>query len=92
MTFKFRRASGLPILLEPQELHAMETLQAQGRWEELDDYEHELRSEDNLCTLLVEVGKIDELEYFIKSLYDTHPVKLNFDTKEALILDVGGEN
>lgn len=89
MILTVRRASGLPIALEPEEEHALLTLEAQGRWDELEHLERDLRKSDVIKELKVECVHIDELILLLSSLNCPYPITLDFQRGTAVILDNG---
>lgn len=89
MIFKVRRASGLPIALEPEEEHALLVLEQQGRWEELEHLERDLRKGDALKEINVESDRYEELVVLLGSLNCPFPVTIDFQRKTIVILDNG---
>lgn len=92
MIFNVRRASGFPICLEPEEQHCLNTLEEQGRWLELEEYERTLRHSDALKDLKIQTEKLEELLVFINSIGDSlNSLRINFAKKEIVIEDQGDE-
>lgn len=89
MIFTVRRASYFPIILEPEEQHTLETLDEQGRWVELEDYEETLRKSDNLKEISVQTEKYEELILFLDSINHKGPITINFEKKTIVIEDNG---
>lgn len=92
MIFTVRRASGFPIVLEMEEQHALDTLEEQGRWVELEDYEKTLRQSDALKELKIETEKLEELLVFLNSIGNPlSSMRINFQKKLLVIEDQGDE-
>ncbi len=91
MIFDVRRASYFPIILEPEEQHTLDTLEEQGRWAELEDYERTLRQSDVLKEIKVETERLDEIMLFLNSIHHTGPITINFE-KNLIILEDNGDN
>lgn len=92
MIFNVRRASGFPIILELEEQHALDVLEEQGRWAELEDYEKTLRHSEALKDLKVECEKLEELLIFINSINNPFSsLTINFVRKTIVIEDNGDE-
>jgi len=89
MIFTVRRSSYFPILLEMEEQHALDVLEEQQRWVELEAFEHDLINSDTLKEIKVETERLDELLVFLTSLNHMGSIKINFQKKEIVILDVG---
>ena len=92
MTFRLSRESGLPIVMEEDEIHTINTLEAQGRWTEVEDYCKELRDGEDLKTLIIEVDTIEELMLFLTTLEDNYSFIVNFKHKTIIIEDGGRAN
>lgn len=92
MIFSVRRASGFPIVLEMEEQHALDTLEEQGRWLELEEMERTLRQSDSLKDLKVECEKLEELLIFINSIGNPlSSLTINFAKKQIVVEDQGDE-
>lgn len=92
MIFNVRRASYFPIVLEMEEQHTLDTLEDQGRWAELEDYEATLRHSDALKEIKVECEKLEELLIFINSINSgLCSLTINFVKKSIVIEDQGDE-
>ena len=92
MIFNVRRASGFPIVLETEEQHALDTLEEQGRWAELEDMERLLRQSDALKELKIETEKLEELLVFINSIGNPlSSLTINFAKKTVIVEDQGDE-
>lgn len=90
MIFNVRRASGFPIILEMEEQHALDVLEEQGRWVELEDYEATLRHSDSLKEIKVECEKLEELLVFMNSVGNPlSSMRVNFAKKTIVIEDNG---
>ena len=82
----------MPILLEEEEIHTLETLDSQGRWDELADYEKELRSgDDDLKELRVEADNIQELKFVLQAIDTRHQFIIDFE-KMLIIIDDSGRD
>lgn len=90
MVFRLSRQSRLPLLLEEDEKHTLETLEAQGRWSEVSDYEDELRADlDSMKEIEIEAFSLEEL-YLALNLFDPHAKFLiDFIGRTILIMDSG---
>lgn len=92
MIFNVRRASGFPIILEMEEQHSLDTLEAQGRWQELEEMERTLRQSDALKELKIETEKLEELLVFMNSIGNPlSSFTINFAKKTLIIQDQGDE-
>lgn len=92
MIFNVRRASGFPIVLEMEEQHALDTLEEQGRWSELEEMERLLRQSDALKELKIETEKLEELLIFLNSIGNPlSSLTINFSRKTVVIEDQGDE-
>jgi hypothetical protein len=89
MILSVRRSSGFPILLEPIEMFTLEQLERQGLYEQLADYEKQLRQSEGLKDLKVEATKLEEILVFIQSLQHHGPIVLDF-SRGLIILDDAG--
>jgi len=92
MVLTVTRASGLPICLEPEEEHALKTLEEQGRWIELEHFERDLRKSDVIKELKVECVQLEELILLLSSLNCPYPITIDFNKRTATILDNGGDH
>jgi len=93
MIFNVRRASFFPIVLEMEEQHILDTLEAAERWTELEDYERSLRHSDALKEVKVECEKLEELLVFLNSIGNPlSSLTVNFAKKTIVINDLGDEN
>jgi hypothetical protein len=92
MIFRLFRDSGLPILLEEDEAHTIKTLEAQGRWSELDNYYEELKNQDGLKEITIEANTIEELKFFLTTIDDTFEFRINFEKKYVAIMDGGRDH
>src|SRR5690349_4322829 len=93
MIFNVRRASYFPLVLEMEEQHILDTLEAGERWTELEDYEKQLRHSDGMKELKVECEKLEELLVFLNSIGNPlSSMTINFSRKTIVINDVGDEN
>jgi hypothetical protein len=92
MIFKLSRESGLPIMLEEEEIHCIKTLEVQGRWTEVEDYCKELRDSDDLKVITIEATTIEELKLFLTTLDDANRFIINFETKTIIVEDGGNSN
>jgi hypothetical protein len=92
MIFNVRRASGFPIVLEMEEQHALDVLEEQGRWSELEEMERTLRHSDSLKDIKVECEKLEELLIFMHSIGNPlSSLTINFSKKTITIEDNGRE-
>lgn len=89
MTFRLTRSSRLPVMLEPDEIHMMQTLELQGRWIELEDYEKELREGDGLKSLNIEIDKLEELKMFLTTIEPCITFLIDFENMYITIMDTG---
>lgn len=92
MIFRLFRDSGLPILLDEDESHTIKTLEAQGRWDELDNYYHELKQADGLKEITIEADTMEELKLFLTTIDDTFEFRINFEKKFIAIMDAGRDH
>lgn len=92
MIFRLSRDSGLPIALEEDEAHVIKTLEAQGRWDELENYIAELRDSDGLKVLAVEADTIEELKFFLTTIDNNFEFIINFEKKTIRIADQGRDH
>ena len=92
MIFKVSRASKLPLVLEEEELHAMLTLELQGRWVELDDYIKEIKQQDSSATdMFFECHSLADLKIFLTTIDPNNQYTLDFQQMTILIEDGGRE-
>jgi hypothetical protein len=89
MIFKLSRESGLPIVMEEDEVHTIKTLEAQGRWTEVEDYCKELRQGEDLKVISIEADTMEELKLFLTTLEDDYNFIINFKHKTIVIEDGG---
>lgn len=92
MIFKLFRDSGLPILLEEDEAHTIKTLEAQGRYTELDDYYADLKNQDGLKEITIEANTLEELKFFLTTIDNTFEFRINFEHKYVAIMDGGRDH
>lgn len=92
MTFRLFRASGLPLILEEEEIHTIKTLDAQGRWEELSHYERELRDNGDLTELNIEANDLGELKFFLESIDKENRFTIDFERMLIEIQDQGRDS
>jgi len=92
MIFRLFRDSGLPILLEEDEAHTIKTLEAQGRWDELDYFYDELKHQDGLKEIAIEADTMEELKLFLTTIDDTFEFRINFEKKIIAIMDAGRDH
>jgi hypothetical protein len=92
MIFKLFRDSGLPIALDEEEAHTIKTLEAQGRWSELDNYYAELKNLDGLKEIIIEADTLEELKLFLTTLDDNFEFRINFGKKYIAIMDGGRDH
>lgn len=92
MIFKLSRVSGLPIVLDEDEAHTIKTLEAQGRWAELDDMYDQLRKSDDLKEISIEADTMEELKLFLTTLEDNFEFIINFERKTIRIADQGRDH
>jgi hypothetical protein len=88
MTFRLKRASNLPLILELEEVHAMKVLNEQGRWEELDALESELMDGDGLKEILIEAHDLKELKFVLAAIDNEHGYLLDFNNMTVIIQDI----
>lgn len=91
MIFKVIRASNLPLVLEDEELHAMLTLELQGRWIELDDYIKELKQQDGPLSQFIDVHSMADLKIFLRTVDPNNLFTLDFEHMTITIEDGGRE-
>lgn len=91
MIFTVTRASGLPLMLEPEEVIELGTLDVQGRWIELEDYEKQLREGDGLVSLMIEVHRVEELKIFLTTVDPNNTVTIDFN-RMTIVIDDGGRD
>ena len=89
MIFRVFRASGLPLVLEEEELHTIKTLEAQGRWTELDDLQHDLRKNEDLKEIKIEAHSLGELKFFLEAIDNEHEFVIDFKRMIIIIQDQG---
>jgi hypothetical protein len=87
MTFKLYRESGLPIILEPEEVHELKTLELQGRWTELEQRIQELKDTGDLTSMLVEGASISEMKLFLTTIDSESTFEINFENNSIAIKD-----
>lgn len=92
MVFRLFRDSGLPIVLDEEESHAIKTLEAQGRWSELDIIYDELKKSDDLKEIRIEAESMEELKLFLTTIDDTFEFRINFEKKYIAIEDAGRDH
>lgn len=91
MIFNVTRASGFPIIIEMEEQHAMDVLEEQERWQELEELERDLRRTDDLKEIKVECERLDEILILLSSLNHMGSISINFTKKTIVIEDNGKE-
>lgn len=90
MIFSVRRATGFPIIMEPDEEYTLHILEKQGKWQELEDFERQLRTtEFSMRELNIECSRLEEVLVFLKSLYMYHPITIDFRKRIIIIEDNG---
>ena len=90
MVFRLSRQSKLPLLLEVEEKHTIETLEAQGRWSEVSDYEDELRADlDSLKEIEIEAHTLEELYLALDLFEPDAKFIIDFKKRTILIIDQG---
>lgn len=89
MTFRLFRASGLPLLLEPEEVHTLKTLDAQGRWTELSEYERELRDNEDVKEINIEADNLNELKFVLEGFDSENRFVIDFKFMIIQIEDLG---
>lgn len=92
MIFRVFRASGMPLMLEEDEVHALATLDAQGRWEELTHYEKELRDSDDLKEIRIEAENLKELRFALEAIDSHNRFTLDFENMIIEIQDQGRDS
>lgn len=92
MIFRLFRDSGLPILLEEEEAHTIKTLEAQGRWSELDIVLHDLKNSDDLKEIKIEAHTMEELQLILITIDNGHDFRINFEKKFVAIMDQGRDS
>jgi len=92
MIFRLFRESGLPLILEEEEVHTIKTLEAQGRWTELDDLYHDLRKSDDLKEMRVEANSLGELRFCLEAIDDEHDFIIDFKRMLIIIQDQGRDH
>lgn len=92
MVFRLFRDSGLPIVLDEDEAHVIKTLEAQGRWSELDNYYAELKESDGLKEIMIEADTMEELKLFLTTIDDNFEFRINFGKKFIAIMDAGRDH
>lgn len=89
MTFRLIRSSGLPLLLEEEEVHTLKTLDAQGRWTELSEYERELRDNDDIKELQIDADNLNELKFVLQGFDSENRFTIDFELMIIQIEDLG---
>lgn len=89
MIFRVFRASRLPLALEDEEVHILNTLEAQGRWVEFEDYQDELKDADGLMEIIIDVQEVEELKFILTAIDETHSFVIDFERKFIEIQDIG---
>lgn len=92
MIFRVFRSSGLPLVLEPEELDALDLLEKEGRWTEYDHYQKELRNNDGLVDMMVEAHSLEELRFFLDAIDPHNAVILDFKNMIVTIMDNGRDS
>lgn len=92
MIFRLFRASGMPLVLEDEEIHTLETLDAQGRWEELSDYEKELRDSGDIKEIKLEANSLVELRFALEAIDNRNQFLIDFERMIIMIQDQGRDS
>lgn len=92
MVFRLFRDSGLPIVLDEDETHTIQTLEIQGRWTELDDLYSELKNSDDLKEISFEAHTMEELMLFLTTIDNHFDYRINFEKKYIAIMDGGRDH
>lgn len=92
MIFKVRRGSGLPLMLEPEEVRELRKLEEQGRWTEYDYLQKELRGNDDLKEITIEVATLAELKLFLITIDDENTFDIDFEREFITIRDEGRDH
>lgn len=91
MIFRVSRASKMPLVLEEEEIHAMLTLELQGRWIELDDYIKEIKQQDGATEMFFECHMLADLKIFLTTVDPNNQYTLDFEQMSIIIEDGGRE-
>lgn len=92
MIFKLSRASGLPIVLEEDEVQEINRLEAQGRWTELDELHTTLRQSEDLKEIRIETSSLGELRFLLEAIDDEHDFLIDFKRLLIIIQDQGRDH
>jgi hypothetical protein len=65
----------------------METLELQGRFNELFEYKQELIDDDGLKEILIEAEDLKELKFLLEAIDNKHQVFINFYKMQIVIQD-----
>lgn len=92
MIFKLSRASGLPIVLEEDEVQEIKRLENQGRWTELDELHTMLRQSEDLKEIRIETSSLGELRFLLEAIDDEHDFLIDFKRMLIIIQDQGRDH
>lgn len=88
-TFRVSRASNLPMDLTTQEMDNIAEYETLKAYDTLEAYKEKILKDDKrMQTLLIEVGSIEELHFFLKAIEEhRNEVTINFVNNSIVIKD-----